>query len=487
MDAKHSLSQKEGPLSQLSHDCLVAILGQLSLSDALAVSSTCKDLSASAMPFVLRNISLDWTTRPLKKLLQLLRLIFKDPELASYVHHVSLVSAPDAEEWEDTQPEIDWETESESFRDVLDQSMDIVRRAQFADAEDWHLPIYGGNIYCFAGILLSQLPNLKSLRLDYSLVWWDGFPGMIMTQALLFPNGVLSTFKNLEVVDYGGNVPISESEDMYNDEYPDSYPPYNPGQFAGWFCLPALRSLNLWLRDLDELREKKPDLDLSNLETLILPRATISDEDVNFLLSRTANLKNLHLGMAYSYRNELVVGNAPMLAQAMVSVSPTVQNLSLGVEYYPSNLGDRNWDGADDHIKESFHRILHNFSNLQTVEMPLCVLLGWYLDSDNPAQLGPLLPKSLRELCLRDDLRSLYDFEWDEDEEISLLHRFLVDWRKHTPELKQITMRLWDQNHTEFRKEQEEALRAACAEAGLSLSLVVDDLGTGLWSQKVTP
>ncbi|KAA8645134.1 hypothetical protein EYZ11_010981 [Aspergillus tanneri] len=487
MNERNSPSQNKGPLSRLPQDCLVTILDQLSLNDALAISSTCKDLSASATPFAYRSISLDWTSRPLKRLLQLLRLVFQDPELASCVHHLSLVSAPDAEEWEDTQPEIDWETESESFRDVLDQSMDLVRRAQFADAETWHLPIYGGNIYCFAAILLSQLPNLKSLRLDYSLVWWDGYPGLMIKQAVLFPNGTLSTFKDLQVVDYGGNVPIAESECEDEDVYPDSYPPYNPSQFTGWFCLPSLRVLNIWMRDLDDLQEMKPDLDLSNLETLILPRATISDQDVSFLLSRALKLKNLHLGMAYACRRELVVSDAPMLAQALVSVSPTVQNLSLGVEYYPASLGDHVWGDADDHIKEPFSHILHRFSNLQTAEMPLCVLLGWFVDHDNPAKLGPLLPRSLRELCLRDDLRSLYDFHWDEDEEISLLHRFLVDWRAHTPELQRITMRLWDQNHTEFRKEEEEALRSACADAGLTLDIVVDDLGTGLWSRKIVP
>ncbi|THC90908.1 hypothetical protein EYZ11_009625 [Aspergillus tanneri] len=177
--------------------------------------------------------------------------------------------------------------------------------------------------------------------------------------AELTANGTLSTFGHLVVVDYGRNVPISESEEMFSDEFLDSYPPYNPTQFMAWFCLPTLRYLNIWLPDIDWLRESNPDLDFNSLETLILPAL--------LLLKRT----------------------------------------------------------ADDHFQESSHWVLHSFPNLQTAEMPLFVLLG----------------------C-------------------DLLHCFFVNWHIYTPELNQITKRNWDQNHTDFRKDQEERLRVACAEAG---------------------
>ncbi|KAE8423636.1 hypothetical protein BDV36DRAFT_290309 [Aspergillus pseudocaelatus] len=482
MDANRSISQQDGPFSKLPKDCLVNILDQLSLNDNLAVSTTCKDLSASSKPFIYHEISLDWTTRPLRRLLLLLRLIFKSPEIASYIQHVNVLSL-DPEPWRDTQPEMDWEAESTSFQDVIDQSIEIVRNAQFPNPNSWYLPIHGGNIYCFAAIFLSQLPNLRSLRLDYSLVWWDGFTGVMLKQALLFPNGVLSTFQYLETVDYGANVPIAENEDMYSNEYPDSYPPYNPDQFMAWFCLPSLRHLSIWLRDIAELQETKPDLDLNKLETLVLARTTISEGDVNFLLSRTVHLKNLHLGMAYRYGTEQVLNDPSTLAQALVSVSQTVEHLSLGVEYYPSNRGDRYWYEADDHIREPFLNILNTFPNLQSAEMPLCVLMGWYVE--DATELGPLLPKSLRELVLRDDMRSLYDFDWEENDTIDLLYRFLPDMRTYTPALEVIKLRLWDQNHTGYYDEQEEELRHGCEKVGLKLDVIVDDLGSGLWSKDV--
>ncbi|KAE8135969.1 hypothetical protein BDV38DRAFT_284444 [Aspergillus pseudotamarii] len=439
------------------------------------MSTTCKDLSTSSKPFIYHKISLDWTTRPLRRLLQLLRRIFQDPEAASYIQHVSFLSL-DSEPWQDTQPEINWEEESTSFQDVISQSIEIVHRAQFPNPDTWHLPIQGGNIYCFAAIFISQLPNIKSIRLDYSLVWWDGFTGIMLKQALLSPNGILSTFQHLETVDYGANVPIAENEDMYSNKYPDSYPPYNPDQFMAWFCLPSLRYLRIWLRDIGELQESKFDLDLSKLETLVLARTTISEKEINFLLSRTPNLKNLHLGMAYRYGTQLVLNDAPMLAQALVSVSQTVEHLSLGMEYYPSNLGDRYWYEVDDHIREPFLNILNKFPNLQSAEMPLCVLMGWYVE--DAAELGSLLPKPLRKLVLRDDMISLYDFDWEEDYTIDLLYRFLPNVRTYTPSLEMITLRVWDQNHTDYYDEQEEQLSHACAKVGLTLDVIVDDLGS---------
>ncbi|GAB1196227.1 hypothetical protein APSETT444_005495 [Aspergillus pseudonomiae] len=477
MAADKSTSEKDKPFTQLPTDCLISILDQLSTKDSLAVSKTCKDIRASATPFAYREVTLDWTNRPLRRVLQLLRLIFNSPDIASYIQHVSLVSS-EPETWEETQPDMDWKTESRDFSDVTDQSIDIVRRAGFSDLDDWQLPLNNGNIYCYTAILLSQLPNLKSLRLDYSFVWQDGYPGLMLKQALFSPNGVLSTFQHLEVVDYGGNVPIAEHE----DESRDGYPAYNPDQFTAWFYLPSLRQLSIWLRDINQLREKAPTLNLTNLETLILARTTISESDIAFLLSQTPNLRTLHLGLAYAWGRELVLQDADTLAQALKQVATTLQHLSLGVEYYPSTLGDRYWDGADDHFHDALGDMLSWFPNLATAEVPLCVLMGWYLQ-DAP-QLGPQLPKSLRRLCLREDLRSFYDFEWEQDEVDGLVREFVANWRGFTPLLECVTWRLWDQNYMDGWEAFQEELRQTCADQGLGLEVVVDELGTGLWCRE---
>ncbi|KAI9035712.1 uncharacterized protein KD926_002963 [Aspergillus affinis] len=479
MDASRPPSQRNRPLSQLPQDCLVSILDHLSLDDALSLSTSCNDLQASSTPFVLRDLRIDWTSRPRRLVLQLLQIIFKDPKSASYVQHVSMMAS--GYPWEDTDP-VDWESDRRDFKDVPDQAIDLVRRAGVPNIDDWHLGIYGGNIYTLATVFLSQLSNIKSLRLDYSFVWWDGFPGIMLKQALLHPNGVFSTFEQLEWVEYGANVPIAETEYPDDDEVPDGYPAYNSRQFMAWFCLPSLRYLNIWLRDIEGLEEAKPDLDLSNLETLVMARATATENHMYYLLSRALNLKALHVALAFAWRGEPILADGPIFAQALEAISPTLEKLSLGVEYYPGTLGDHEWNEADDEAFDPFHQFFTGFTNLQEAEIPLAMLLGWY--SDESAELGPLLPESLTHLCLRDDLTGFYDYDWTEDRAILLLESFLRDrnWKEYTPSLQRITLRLWDQNYTGFRRDQEDRLRGVAENAGIELSVVVDDLGTGLWA-----
>ncbi|KAI9043860.1 F-box protein [Aspergillus affinis] len=480
MDASRPPPQRNGPFSQLPQDCLANILDHLSLDDALSLSTSCNALQASSMPFALRDVRMDWTNRPRRQVLQLLQIIFENPEYASDIQHVSMMASNYP--WEDVDPATDWENERHEFKDVPDQAMDLVRRAGLRNVDEWHLAIHGGNIYALATVFLSQLRNLKSLRLDYSFVWWDGYPGIMLKHALLHPNGVFSTFDQLETVEYGANVPLAETERPDDDEVPDGYPPYNPNQFMGWFCLPSLCYLNIWLRDLKGLEEAKPDLDLSNLETLVIARSTATEHHMLYLLSRTSNLKSLHVALAFAWRGEPILQDAPTFAQALEAVSPTLEKLSLGVEYYPSTLGDREWNEADDGAFGPFHQFFTGFTNLQSAEIPLAILLGWYWDDS--IQLGPLLPKSLSHLCLRDDLEGFYDFEWTEDRAILLLESFLQNgkWKAYTPSLKSITLRLWNQNYTHYRRDSEERLRKMAENFNIELHIVVDDLGSGLWA-----
>lgn len=92
-----------------------------------------------------------------------------------------------------------------------------------------------------------------------------------MKHAVFSPNKELLTFSYLQEVDYGGNVPIlvkywAEIDGDPLDTFSD---PYNHAQFIGWFGLPPLYHLEIWLRDVKDLKEK-PELDLSHLHTLIL-------------------------------------------------------------------------------------------------------------------------------------------------------------------------------------------------------------------------
>lgn len=457
----------------------MSILDHLSLNDALSLSASCNDLQASSTPFFLRDLKIDWASMPRRQVLQLLRMIFKDPKYASYVQHVSIMAS--GYPWEDRDP-VDWECDQRDFKDVLDMAMDLIRRAEIPNIDDWHLGIYGGNIYALATVFLSQLSNIKSLRLDYSFVWWDGWPGTMLKQALLYPNGVFPTFEQLEWVEYGANVPIAQTAFPDDDQVPNGYPAYNSRQFMAWFCLPSLRYLNIWLRDIENLEEVKPNLDLSNLETLVMPRATATEHHIYYLLSRAPNLKALHVALAFSWIYEPILADGPIFAQALKAVSPTLEKLSLGIEYYPGTLGDYEWREEDNYAFDPFYQFFTSFTNLQEAEIPLAMLLGWFLDES--AELGPLLPESVTHVCLREDLIGFCDYDWTEDRAILLIESFVGDgkWKEYTPSLRRITLRLWDQNYTGYFRGQGDRSRGIAEKAGIEFNVVVDDLGTGLWA-----
>lgn len=68
---------------------------------------------------------------------------------------------------------------------------------------------------------------------------------MLRHALFIAPEGVLSTFNSLEIVDYGGNARIQEEIRAIGD------PDWHSQQFMPWFHLPSLRSLCIWIRSMD--------------------------------------------------------------------------------------------------------------------------------------------------------------------------------------------------------------------------------------------
>lgn len=468
----------------LPEDCWEGIFQHLPLDDLFSLSTTCKTLHALAEPLLYREVSWKWsTTTPLRRLLCLLRSIFGRPDLAASVRHLSLLSAS-VPPWTNPEPDTNWDQESSCFTDVTTRAVEIIRQAGFSDEEEWIQSLQGGNFYALTSILISQLPRITSLRLDYCFVWMDGYPGRMVKHAILSPSNTLSTFGSLQVVDYGGNVPLAKMISFdTGDSMPDSYPAsYNHSQFDCWFHLPSIRHLEIWLRDIAELKER-PELDFNHLQTLILARSTILEEHVPFLLTRTKSLRNLHLGLAHRWRKQKIFQHSGLLAEALESVKDTVEKFSLGLEYYPCCFGEYHGDEEQDEWGEPLYGILQRFTHLQTAEIPISALLG--CDPDYAYDLGDsILPDTLCELGLRNDLNNLYEYEWRESSILTCVGSFLAGhWRDSTPLLRKITIRQWDCTYIDRFSDQEKQLESACKEQGIDFDIVVDSLSSGLWSQ----
>lgn len=241
----------------------------------------------------------------------------------------------------------------------------------------------------------------------------DGYPGRMMEHAILLPNVTLPAFNRLERVDYGENVPMpGEYMPDLNDPIPNTPSSFNHGQFAGWFYLTALQHLEMCLRDTAKLHERPPDL--TNLRTLILARSTILEEDVPFLLDRASFLQNLHLGLVYSYYDESVFQKSDCIAQALESVSSTVERLSISLDYISVVVGHGNLDLGELERYEQVRELLKKFTRLQTAELPMILFVNYTPYPENHTDISAIWPDTLREVGLRDYMTATHENRWNE-------------------------------------------------------------------------
>ena len=426
----------------------------------------------------------------MSRILQLLRVILRHPELALYIRHVKILSSPSRPykvAWQSPAHAMDWTKErgAKEYTDVIKQSRAIVARAKFPDSGKWNRALQDCDPYALVAILLSQCHNLRSLQLDYSFVWKSGFPGLMLRHALFSaPEGVLSTFNRLTTVDYGSNVRQSELlEEIEDFDSAPGYPACDPDQFMAWFYLPSIRSLAIWLRNAnDVISNKGQQSNLNQLHTLLLPRTTIDEEEVPLLLSQTTSLKTLHLGMAYRWREQCALENGTCILQGLNSVT-SVEKLSLALEYYPFTEGYYYFDSRKDHtLRKPFYGFLKQFPKLSSVEVPITLLLGLNAEATTK-EVSKLLPSTLQELCLHWDCSELGSNPWwSQNQLFCIVQHLLGNVKSHTPHLKRITVRIMNNKNPNSYLEERGEVQAMCGWTGIDMEVVFDELSPGLWT-----
>ncbi|KAJ5473836.1 hypothetical protein N7475_003402 [Penicillium sp. IBT 31633x] len=396
------------PLTKFPGDCWLQILEYLSQRDLYNLSLTSRDIRASAEPFLYRSIHWDWKYPPFEKIMLFLRSISERPELADLVWHVSLVwwdVETAGEEVPLPKANVDWAKASLRYRPTARWARKIIRDANFPVAIKHTLSsrLATGDAYVYATLLVSQLHNLRSLRLDFSFVLEQGLPGIMLLHSLFgdMPPRVLTRFEKLEMVDYGSNLPIMESnENLHVGRYDH--------QFLPWFRLPSLRVFEIWPLSLVGICVfpeplPRPPLHLSNIRSLVLARTLILPQDLAQLLLQAPFLESLHVGTLFKClaSNYLLLEPERLLCSLETS-SQTLKHLSISLEL-PSccwanfrlrpEYGGRN---------APFHGILKKFCALKTLSLPLIFVIGW--QTTTTFELQDLLPPNLKALDLRPDL-----------------------------------------------------------------------------------
>ncbi|CAI7581222.1 unnamed protein product [Penicillium glandicola] len=500
-------------LENIPLDCWLQILDQISPSDTASIVATSRGLQASSESSLYHRVNVDWTRPRLKQVLTLFRVVHERPDLAACIHHVSMTSskivypaAHQEDEWELPQIEGDWDQLSPLFQGEVTAAKNIISEAQFPSLEMWIHALEHGDPYAFVAVLVSQLHNLRSLQLDYTFVWQSGFPGLMMRHALLSaPENILSRFSELSVVEYGLNVPGSRILNETIWDFTDPFPICNLAQFAGWFYLPSLKSLEIWLQSLEGVGNElsKPVgssklVHLAQLERLVLTESPVGEDEIRNLLSHLSSLKSVHLGLVYPSQDKKLDYNCcspqpplkeqGVLLEGLMSVKDTVEHLSIGMElcplYWPCVWGAIERDnGTPQENFDPFKGILKRFPLLRTAELPAVMLFGWTYD-DAPA-MSELLPPTLQKLTIRDNLYRVEEFEWDTDKVAEAIQDFLPFAQSATPLLNTITIRLFDMGkEEEVDQDDSTGARSLCENLGLDIhiSMIQDNLSPGLWT-----
>lgn len=155
------------------------------------------------------------------------------------------------------------------------------------------------------------------------------------------------------------------------------------------------------------------------------------------------------------------------LIQALETFYDSIDTLSLGRDYYPCGFGEAHNDDEHEELWKPYHGILNKFTSLRTVEIPANVL-----------------PSTLRELVIRDDLVALGETSWEDRRIYNHVHNFLPHWRTSAPHLRQITLRLWNGHYEQMYPENEQELYRASEGAGMHLKIITDDLSSALWAKR---
>jgi hypothetical protein len=372
------------------------------------------------------------------------------------------------------------------FRKVADMAKKVVSIAQFPLSRDWEVAIEEGDPYALVALFLSQLGNLRTLRLDFTFVWQSGWPGRMLNHALSSTQHGLSRFTHLADVEYGVNAPETPffGDEVY--DYMDGLPKCNPDQFRAWFFLPSLRSLEVWLQSLDGvLNEFASRQTLTRLERLVLTHVAASEEQVGRLLPLTGSIEFFHLGLVYHifhvpHLEPLAQGGA--LIRGFTPIQLTLKHLSLGLQYYPKGEPQIWNNGSPQALLAPFQGILKRFTALESAELPVSMLFGWH-QNEKP-DMSRLLPSSLQKLCLRADMCTVSGNQWYISFLMATLRTSIFSFQIAAPHLKQLVVRLFASTRRSGCRRDIEEFNSFTAENGIKmrLSLIHDSLPPGLWT-----
>jgi len=350
--------------------------------------------------------------------------------------------------------------------------------------ESWIVALNRGSPDVFVAVLLLCLLNLELLQLSHGFQLPSNFIGVLLRNSLLIP-ALRPNLSRLSSADIGMNRDVTLT--------PGRSPFYHAGdldQQLSFFYLPSIRSLSLIMPDLYDRRHfswpVEPPCALG-LESLELPFSSLPADKLAYVLDACPKLKILK----YDFRGDMPVQkrwgegtmNLKTLAKTLRRINTTLENFHLHV-----TIMERDQDPETGELTINHCISFRSFSRLRLLHVPIVALIGPFAHGSKPiATIGQALPKSLEHLCLNDDEVWLPDVSFaqlvpDRNKNpvlVQILRDFLAECEHITPNLKTLTLLMYDIPDAEEPRDREvleDSLLPLCLAKGLRLTVIISPL-----------
>lgn len=429
-------------LEALPNPLLVQILSYLGHKEKMALSSTNAFFQDLAHPMIYQEIRWVWKGDPLRDppVYLLLRTLVEQPSLAAHVEHLTLEGQTQKIIWSSHEP-----------RPVdLSPLKGLVDELQASPPDLWKDLVDKGVLDVFVALLLSRLPNLKSLRLGFEFQSSTPYTAAVLRVGLLPQKavGALSqiTFKKLYRVSFCQDEmeagmtylsPILPGHTLGSN-------PDNLGDLEPLLFSKSITTLSLWLQNEPDLIWPERRSSSSSLTSLILHHSEAREHTLKSLLGQLASLQVLeyHYHGCTTERRQRSIStylDCAVLSDAFEQVKNTIRYLEVSADWYSIQNHELEWRshwGIFGHLKS-----LHEYHHLRRLTVPLVVLLGWS-PATSVVKLAETLPLSLEEICFTDDLIFYDDWEWMQTDYLDRFRDYLYNWNQHTPGLRRVSMRM---------------------------------------------
>ncbi|KAK7973637.1 hypothetical protein PG989_015485 [Apiospora arundinis] len=366
-----------------------------------------------------------------------LRSILGNPHLAAYVQTLRLAgddSFYDDWRFHESLPKLSWN----GTGSTLDRAVSLVTELPLPYTQAWVRGLQEGTMDAIIALILTRLPNLRSLVTTANFTKEMTLQGAMFHSALCGQNrvGWLSHFDQLGEV----------CADFYRS-YNHGFNP-NTDILLSLFYLPAIQTLDLLLDNPAKFSWPAATApDTTSLTSLTLRH--VRESALKEILSCTKRLIKLDWQFLYSERNMSTQYRGPrlyppiadldVLVDALAPVRNTLKDLTIRADaIQPAQL---DYEELIE-VRGSLEGLVE--FNVERLQVPLTFLAG-RLIPNNRFRVSERIPKTVRTLVIGDDLRDFGDMFLDEDDwdrsEIALnLRDWLCEGLGSTPFIEQLEL-----------------------------------------------